>query len=357
MEHPEIAQYTTHDFISWKENGTLILTPKFQRREVWKTPARSYFIDSILKDVPIPPIFIRLTQSTDRKKTVREIIDGQQRLRSLLDFLDDKYLLSWSLNNPNAGKRFSELNDEDQDIINNHSFLCEVFKSISDSEVLEVFARVNTYAVKLNAQELRNGKYFGYFKQCAYGLAFEHLEFWRRHKILSESSIARMLEVELTSELLISMIAGQQDKKKTIDHYYAEYNDNFSNQRKIEERFKSTIDAINNAFDDNLADSEFSRPPLFYTLFCVIYHRLYGLPSESMATSKKGLLSKNECIALNTAAMALSDKIVSAKDKDEVLKDDIKFINSCIGGQSDNIKPRRTRFERLYEDAFIKLRK
>ena len=91
--------------------------------------------------------------------------------------------------------------------------MCLMFGDISDGEVLETFARLNTYAVKLNAQELRNGRFFGLFKQSAYTLAFEHVEFWRRNGIFSERNIARMLEVELTSELLIALLDGLQDKK------------------------------------------------------------------------------------------------------------------------------------------------
>lgn len=168
MERPEISQYTTLDFVGWNEDGALILTPKFQRRDVWKTPARSYFIDSLLRDVPIPPIFIRLTQSPDRRRVIREVIDGQQRLRALLDFYGNKYALSKAVENV-GGKRFSQLSDEQQKQIERSSFLCEVSKSIADEDVLEVFARVNTYSVGLNAQELRNGKYFGLFDEKSLG--------------------------------------------------------------------------------------------------------------------------------------------------------------------------------------------
>src|SRR4051812_27577174 len=83
MERPEISQFTSLDFKEWHEAGTLLLTPKFQRREVWKPSARSFFIDSLLRDVPIPPIFLRLAQSEDRKRAVREVVDGQQRLRTV----------------------------------------------------------------------------------------------------------------------------------------------------------------------------------------------------------------------------------------------------------------------------------
>lgn len=84
------------------------------------------------------------------------------------------------------------------------SFSVEMFKGISDEQILEVFCRLNMNGVGFNRQELRNGKYFGLFKTTSYSLALPYLEMWRKHKIFSEQNVARMLEVELTSELLIA---------------------------------------------------------------------------------------------------------------------------------------------------------
>lgn len=210
MEKPNPSSHSAQEFRDWRDDKTLIITPKFQRREVWKTPARSYFIESVLQDIPIPPVFLRIRQDKQLKRVVREVIDGQQRIRAILDYMDDDYALSKSINNY-GGKKFSALPAEIRQKIENFTFSCSVFQQISDEDVLEVFARVNTYSVPLNDQELRNGRYFGHFKQAAYILAHRHLEFWRAHDIFSESGIARMLEVELVSELLIAMMDGQQD--------------------------------------------------------------------------------------------------------------------------------------------------
>jgi hypothetical protein len=351
MDRPEIAQYTTLDFMSWREAGTLLLTPKFQRREVWKTPARAFFIDSLLRQMPVPPLLIRIGQSADRRRSVREVIDGQQRLRAVLDYVDDKYPLTKSLNSPNAGKRYSALGEADQNAINTYSFLCEVFKNIPDAEVLEIFARVNTYSVGLNAQELRNGRYFGHFKQTAYSLALEHLEVWRRHNILSEAGIARMLEVELTSELLVAMRMGQQDKKASLDRVYADLDEAFPQKKATETRFRGTIDAINEAFPESLCGYEFHRPPMFYTLFCVVFHYLFGMPEEAPKSPQRKTLNRDEAKRLNAAVLSLSDTISSVKQGEAVAASEAAFVNACLR-QTDNIKPRRVRFSRLYREAF-----
>lgn len=351
MEKPEIAQYSTLDFEGWQATGVLNLTPKFQRREVWKTPARSYFIDSLIRGIPIPPIFIRVAQSADRKKLVREVIDGQQRLRAVLDFKAGKYSLSKGLENY-SGKRYDALPQTVQDAIDTFSFVTSVFKNISDSDILEIFARLNTYAVALNAQELRNGRYFGEFKRCAQSLAFWHVQFWREYGIFGEASIARMLEVELTSELLIAFINGQQDKKTSIDKFYLEYDEQFDDRIKMEKRFEGVVDQITTALGSTLKESEFSRPPLFYTLFCVVGHYLFGIPKQNEAVAKKVRLSAAECDKLRDAVIRLSDILNLAKqDKTAIKKRDSEFVTAC-SRQTDNIQPRQIRFSRLYTEAF-----
>ena len=211
MQKPERSNYTALDFIQWRENGVLELTPKFQRRGVWTTPARSSFIDTLIQSYPVPPIYLRVTQSPDKRKTVREVVDGQQRLSAILDLIDGKYAISRSLDDEYADKRLDALKE--------YSFNTEVLYGLSDSEVLEIFSRLNRYSVRLNNQELRNGKWFGRFKQLSYSLAHEHIEFWRKHRIFTENGIARMLEVELTSELLILGLSGLEEKKNSIEEY------------------------------------------------------------------------------------------------------------------------------------------
>src|SRR5262245_39641199 len=108
MPRPERSVYTAHDFVQWREASALELTPKFQRRGVWSAAARSFFIDTLLRSMPVPPIYIRLGQ-LEGKRPVREVIDGQQRISALLDFVDGKFRLSRTLTATWAGKAYKDL--------------------------------------------------------------------------------------------------------------------------------------------------------------------------------------------------------------------------------------------------------
>jgi hypothetical protein len=350
MTKTERSNYTTLDFVGWSENNTLVLTPKFQRRGVWSSGARSFFIDTLIRGMPVPPIFLRVSQSDDKKKIVREVVDGQQRLSAVLNYVNDEFKLSKSLDKTWAGKKFSDLDSMFQNGIRQSSFNCEVFHGVSDADILEVFARLNTYSVPLNSQELRNGRFFGYFKQSAYRLAYGCVEFWRKHGIFSERGVARMQEVELTSELLIAQIDGLQDKKKSIDKFYAAYDEAFDHQKHFEAEFSTTMDAIQTSVGLILDDTEFVRAPLFYTLFCAVYHRLFGLPKFGLPSPKRPL-NTNEGHDLSDALKRLSEVIGTARDEPGYVGNYGKFVSACLRS-TDTIENRTTRLTVLYKEAF-----
>jgi hypothetical protein len=361
----EKAVYTPTDLVLWHEHNMLEITPKFQRRGVWGTPARSYFIDTILRGMTAPPLYFRMIPGKLKTQAIRQVVDGQQRVKSVLDFIADGFRLSPSLNASWAGKRFQQLSESDQKKIMGFNFSVEVFHGISDQAVLEVFCRLNMNGVPLNKQELRNGRFFGRFKQASYELALRFLDFWTSHRIFTNRSIARMLEVELTSELLIAGTVGMQDKKGTIDDFYEEWENKYPTQARDEKRFVDTITAISESFrseifdpnsdeesvDDALQESAFRRPPLFYSLYCTVYHHLFGLPGIKRPSPKKKL-TPDDRDSLRQAVIRLSDIVVQSKDPTfSVPNRYVAFVAACQR-QTDNINPRRVRFDSLFDEAF-----
>lgn len=325
IQKPDRSSYTALDFRAFRDAEALEITPKFQRREVWKTPAKAYFIDSLIRGLPVPPIYLRVSQSADRKRTVREVIDGQQRIKALLGFLEDEFPLARSTGAPYAGKYYSELRDKEQEMVSGYPLICESLYGLSDAQVLEIFARLNTYSVSLNQQELRNGTYFGAFKQSAYALALEHIEFWRRNRIFTETAIARMLEVELTSELMVMELDGLQDKKTSLNRFYEEHDEEFRERSKVERRLRATLDVIGESLGDSLPQSNFRKSALFYSLFGAVYHHVHGLPGVRLGTQRKAL-SRDDRRGLREAAERLSDVLDRARAEEPVPRKYLSFV-------------------------------
>ena len=367
MMKPEITSYSVVDLLSWQETGTLSVSPKFQRRSVWTAAAKSFFLDSVLQGYPVPPIHIRLVQEPGQKP-VREVIDGQQRVRAIFDFIAGNYRISKSVSPAWGGKNYRSLTTEEQDIINLFSFTVYQYMKLNDSEVLDMFARLNTYSVSLSSQELRNGKWFGHFKQSSYRLATGALEFWRGHKIFNEQQIARMREAELVSELLIAQLDGLQDKKGSIDGFYEHLDEDWGKHptgwhpsrsqgaRQVpaeylsasesERRFKATIRGIEEAVGDVLQRTPFRRPALFYTLYCGCYHLLYGLPrSDSLPLAESGIGGEIGD-ALREVAVELADVFDAKGGTSDKL---LRSFYEASARQTDNIGPRSERLTSMLQ--------
>lgn len=303
--------YSLNDFLSWHENKVLILQPKFQRRQVWSLKAQSHLIDTILRDYPIPIIFIREQIDPSTKKTVREVVDGQQRLTSVLNFLNDEISVLKSQNSIYGGKTFSELPQDMQTNFLNYECPVMILQGATDMEVLKIFSRINSYSQKLTDQELLNAAFYGEFKETVYSLGIEHLEFWRENRILTDLNIMRMGEAELTSEIIVTMLTGVQRRRTKINESYKEYDDFFPLKKRIEKEFRKIIDDIANSFGDKLSKSIFRKRALFPSLFCAFYHLRYKIPNtrELKKPNKRlGTVKPSEYKAIQAGLDKLENK-------------------------------------------------
>src|SRR5687767_15375420 len=118
----ETELVTVEEIAGWNKKNELVLQPKFQRRDVWSDKARSYLIDTIIRGKPIPKIYMRIGSNLKTKRVVREIVDGQQRLKSVLMFLDDGFKVSKTHNADYSGDYFSGMDDDIKANINNYRF-------------------------------------------------------------------------------------------------------------------------------------------------------------------------------------------------------------------------------------------
>jgi len=246
------------------QNGQLKLATEFQRNAVWPRPAKAYLIDTILNDRPIPLLFLQRTTSAQTGLPTYTVIDGQQRLRAIFEFLDDRFTLTESSKKSSyANKRFSELATPWQDAIRNYDLVVEELSGYSDSDIKDMFVRINKYVVKLSPQELRHAKGEGKFHDFVEKLGVT--DFWRENKIFSPLSIKRMKAVEFSAELTILLIEGPQDKKSSIDLYYGQYRNKFPGGAAVESRLNAYFGWIAKALP-NLAASRFRKPVDFYSL-------------------------------------------------------------------------------------------
>jgi len=160
------------------EKKQVNLQPRYQREYVWESrPALpSRLIESILLDIPIPPLYFG--QMADGKL---EVIDGQQRLRTLIRFVSNEFALQRLSGRWLEGRYYRDLSAEQQAKIDDFAIHCVVIDAGNRTDLrFEMFERLNRGSISLNEQEVRNCVYRGPFNDLLAEL--ERDPAWRRVK-------------------------------------------------------------------------------------------------------------------------------------------------------------------------------
>lgn len=302
--------YHISDLKKWHDSKELNLEPKFQRRKVWKPKAQAYLIDTILRGLPMPSIYLRYSVDPKTNASQREVVDGQQRLTAIFSFIENGFKVLKIHNEEFGGMYYRDLPEDEKRRFLSYEIPTFQLLDPRDEMVLDIFARMNSYSLTLNPQEKINSKYYGAFKQFIYSLSRDLYQFWLDNGILSSSSIARMADAELVGELIIAMLDGTQSRSQ-LENYYKKYDDDFADADRLKKEFTEMIEMIKKIFEGDLKGSEFTMIPQFYSLFLALYGIKYGLKGTKF--SKASI--KQEHYAKIRSALQEIESIIQNKEE------------------------------------------
>ncbi|MGH6896873.1 MAG: DUF262 domain-containing protein [Acidobacteriota bacterium] len=329
---PTRTVYTVGQFLDWQRSRTLDLSPVFQRRPVWKSSAKSLLIDSVVRGYPIPVILLRQVQDLESLRQRLEVVDGQQRLRTLLAFIDPISLPDYSedadsftvrrIHNRQIGETpFAKLSHDDKNAVLLYELSTHVFPATTgDDLIFRIFARLNSTGLSLNHQEIRNSQFHGHFKTLVYDISLDSFDYWKKWRIFSYDQISRMEEAEAVSEYLIAMINGIEGKnQRRITKFYRDHEDALDGADVLRHRFEVTIAAIDKNVGDVLPASAFRRPALFYSLYAALYDHLFGLKSRLERSAPTplpaGLADRLHLASNRIRTSDLPDKVQDAMER------------------------------------------
>lgn len=141
----------------------IILAVPFQRNFVWKEDRASQLIESVIMNVPIPPLYF-----AEEENNKWLVIDGLQRLNALLRFFQNEFpLKGMEIIKELEGLKFKDLPPKSKDLLRDGLMRINVIKKDSHPDIkYDIFMRLNKGAVSLNYQELRNCLYRGAFNDA-----------------------------------------------------------------------------------------------------------------------------------------------------------------------------------------------
>jgi hypothetical protein len=235
------------------DRGQIDLQPHYQREYVWelKPELPSRLIESVLLEIPIPPLyFVRLNPGKI------EVVDGQQRLTTLIRFVTNQLRLQrlQKLSSLN-GKLFKDLSEQEQEKISDATIRSIVINAGKNLELrYEIFERLNRGAMALNEQEIRNCAYRGPF--CDLLAELEQDANWRKvkggdtpeHRFVEREMILRFFAFASRIDHYVGNL------KSFLNDYMGKYAPNDPSKiAELSSMFRQTMQNVYLAFGENSA--------------------------------------------------------------------------------------------------------
>ena len=341
-----LEQYPVSDLLIWMDERTLVSNADFQRRSVWQPAAKSYLIDTILRNRPKPNIYLRTKTDLKTRRNYREVVDGQQRLRAISEFARGEIALGKNAGDF-AGMRYEDLDPEAKEgFLSYRAGVVQLFNA-TDAEVLDVFHRINAYGLSLNRQELRHGKYQGEFRNAVCDASKRWAVLWDKYQVIGIRDRVRMGDDELMAQMLALLLEGVQDGgQRTIDRWYGKYDGQLP---------KGTLQKLDAVIEKMLIDrlmpagAPLSRGPHLLMLFVAVAHALFGIPCGDLKPqempARDGAVLSDIMIAQGNLIF-LSDII--QMDEREIPERFFDF-KRATSGTTQRIRSRKPRFLTLYQ--------
>jgi len=270
---PSVTNPTIADIYQLIDEGKLILRPDFQRKFVWTFEHQEAFIDTILNGLPFPEIYVcEGDVDVQKLRTTRLVIDGQQRLTTIRNYIEGKHI-----HPPLKIAPYQSLTVEQKQDFLSYQIVMRDLGKVDEDTTREIFRRINLTKFKLDDIEIHNAIYDGHFIQAAkFILGNVSLE---QYGVLRESEFTRMADLHFILLVMATLEDGgyfAQDRED--EPKVAGFNEEYPNKDHMIALLIKTFAIIR---DLGLpVDSMWFRKSNFFTLVVEIAKHVEKLPNS-----------------------------------------------------------------------------
>lgn len=332
-------EYDLETLVKKIDKGIIKLDPDYQRRHRWDDKTSSRLIESLILNIPIPTIYI--SQDVDVDSETEEyrysVIDGQQRLTSMYNFLKDKYaLIGLDTLNELNGCFHKDLPPFLTRRLEERTVKCLRIDSTIDAQVkLDIFERLNSGSVKLEAQELRNAVFSGKFNILCKSLSFNN-------------DFRTLLQIDINNPDSNTRVRKMEDVEIVL-RFFTLINQNYENYKKTKEKgftdFLSETMKLKNASTDQEISSYKEE---FETTMKIILRDFgstafakYKYESDTLKLQSRFNVAVFDALATSCHDLIYEEDIRNFKDKKEdflQLFENSEFYDSIYGSYLDTNK-------------------
>lgn len=312
-----------------------VVDDSYQRRKVWTDKDKTRLIETILLNSVIPEVFLwpaELDPETGR--TITHIVDGQQRISSIVDFIAGNFslktsaLLNNSIKERYGNMKFSDLPPEAKSIIWSYNLsIVNIDRECTEDDIRDMFYRLNITDYKLNEQEKRHstGSYFGEVAQ-----RLSDQEFWHDMGVFSSVDVKRMKDVEFSANILVLADEGivDQTTNTKLSNVYEDFKNEYPNELKNIDLIENAMNNIYSLKNEN-TQQFLSRKTQLYTMFSLMFYL------EESKISMDPTFAKRFELFVETYKKNKND--ISESDVPDTLRHLFKLMNSYRLASSEGV--------------------
>lgn len=337
------------DYCAAMDRREITVNSKYQRSDqVWPPAAKSFLIETIILGYPIPKFYLHQITDLKSKKAVKEIVDGQQRSKTIHDFFLNKLRLSRNTETESTrGKIYDELDDDQKANFLNYRLSIEMFVSAGANDIRESFRRLNSYTVPLNEEEKRHAVFQGEFKWFVYEKAKEYENTFLQLEVLTEKQLVRMQDAKILADFAYAFLKGvQTTKTKQLNDLYKENDKSFDARDDLSQRLREAFDVVLSL--ESIHAGPLMKPHIFLMLLIAASQALRPSPNLGSVWEPPSGASIN----LETASVNLT-RLSGALDA-QIPPDPslAEFVSASTGGGS-NVKTKRESMLRWLGRALV----
>lgn len=303
------------------QNGTLVLQPDFQRKFVWTQQHQEEFLDTILKGLPFPEIYVcQGSVNIQTIQTTHHVIDGQQRLTTIKKYIEGNFEKPLRLI-----KAYSELTNEEKQKFLAYQVSQRDIGKVNEEVVKDIFRRINLTKFKLEDIEVHNAIYDGLFIRTAKDLA-QRINLGK-YEVFSDSEFTRMADTHFMLQVLSTLIRGGYFNRDTeIEKCIIEFNEEFLLQNELSSKIELCFSIIDEL--DIKPDSIWFRKSNFFTLVVEICKNIE-------------FIDKN----IKSRLDSFEEKIIAAKNSSDA-NDEINLLREYYSYMYQGTNSRKARVSR-----------
>ncbi|HWA18470.1 MAG TPA: DUF262 domain-containing protein [Devosia sp.] len=226
------------EIIKMVKDGSLIPRPEFQRRLVWTSKDKDFFIDTVLRAYPFPEIYIANGEvNTDTGEGTQLLVDGLQRVSTLVEYFSGDPTFTPSLSKP-----YKALGDDEKSRFLEYSVVVRDLGDVTKEQVVAVFKRLNSTQYTLKDMEVNNAVYNGALKKFCEAVSED--EFFEANRIFTASDRRRMGDVAFCLTLVGTIMVGYFNRDSEHENLLSRYNESFPEVDDVRGRLDGVFDFV-----------------------------------------------------------------------------------------------------------------